>query len=50
VLYTPFLNQYVPNHFINTTVFANGTHILTIKATNNLGHISTASVTVTFFN
>jgi hypothetical protein len=49
-LYTPFLNQYVPNHFINTTVFANGTHILTIKATNNLGHVSTASVTVTFFN
>lgn len=50
VLYTPFLNQYVPNHFINTTVFANGPHTLTIQATNNLGHISTASVTATFFN
>jgi hypothetical protein len=50
VLYTPFANQYIPNHFINTTVFANGTHILTIKSTNNLGHVSTASVTVTFFN
>ena len=50
VQYTPFLNQYVPNHFINTTVFANGAHTLTIQATNNLGHVSTASVTVTFFN
>jgi len=50
VLYTPFLNQYVPNHFINTIVFANGAHVLTIKATNNLGHVSTASVNVTFFN
>lgn len=50
VLYTPFVNQYVPNHFINTTIFPNGAHILTIKATNNLGHVSTASVTVNFLN
>jgi len=34
VLYTPFANQYIPNHFINTTIFPNGAHILTIKATN----------------
>lgn len=50
VQYTPFTNQYIPNHFINTTVFANGSHILTIRATNNLGHVSSASVTVNFFN
>lgn len=50
VLYTPFVNQYIPNHFINTTIFANGPYTLTIKATNNLGHVSTASVNVTFQN
>jgi len=50
VQYTPFLNQYIPNHFINTTIFANGAYVLTIKAINNLGHVSTASVTVNFFN
>lgn len=50
VLYTPFANQYIPNHFINTTIFPNGAHILTIKATNNLGHVSTASVNVNFQN
>lgn len=50
VQYTYFVNQYIPNHFINTTIFPNGAHVLTIKATNNLGHVSTASVTVTFFN
>ena len=50
VQYTPFGNQYIPNHFISTTIFANGPHILTIKATNNLGHVSTASVNVTFQN
>ena len=50
VQYTPFANQYIPNHFINTTIFANGAHTLTIQATNNLGYISTASVTVNFFN
>ncbi len=50
VLYTPFANQYIPNHFINTTIFPNGAHVLTIKATNNLGHVSTASVNVTFQN
>ncbi|MFZ2540312.1 MAG: hypothetical protein WAW75_00905, partial [Gallionella sp.] len=48
--YTYFLNQYIPNHFINTTIFPNGAHVLTIKATNNLGHVSTASVTVNFLN
>ena len=50
VQYTPFANQYIPNHFINTTIFPNGAHTLTIQATNNLGHVSTSSVTVTFFN
>mgnify|MGYP002632253441 CR=1 FL=1 len=50
VQYTPFVNQYIPNHFISTTIFANGPHTLTIKATNNLGHVSTASVNVTFQN
>lgn len=50
VKYTEVFNQYIPNHFINTTIFANGPHTLTIKATNNLGHVSTASVNVTFQN
>jgi hypothetical protein len=50
VQYTPFGDQYMPNHFISTTIFANGSHTLTIKATNNLGHVSTASVTVNFLN
>jgi hypothetical protein len=50
VKYTEVFNQYIPNHFINTTIFANGSHTLTIKATNNLGHVSTASVTVNFLN
>ena len=50
VQYTSFSNQYIPNHFINTTIFANGPHILTIKTTNNLGRVSTASVNVTFQN
>lgn len=49
VLYTPFLNQYIPNHFINTTVFAKGAHVLTIQTTNNLGHVATSSVNVTFY-
>ncbi len=48
--YTAFANQYAPNHFINTIIFANGPHGLTIKATNNLCHVGTASVTVNFFN
>ncbi len=50
VHYDYFLNPYHPNHFINTTVFANGPHTLTIKATNNLGTVSSQSVTVTFSN
>ena len=48
VRYTQFANQYLPNHFINTTIFPNGSHVLTIQATNNLGHVGTASVTVNF--
>ncbi len=48
--YTPFGNQYIPNHFINTTIFANGPHTLTIQATNTLGHVGSASVNVTFRN
>lgn len=50
VRYTQFANQYLPNHFINTTIFPNGSHVLTIQATNNLGHVGTASVTVNFSN
>lgn len=50
VQYVSFVNQYIPNNFINTTIFSNGPHTLTIKATNNLGHVSTASVNVTFSN
>lgn len=50
VQYTYFVDQYIPNHFINTTIFANGLHTITIKATNNLGHVSTATVNVTFQN
>lgn len=50
IVYTPFTNQYHANNFINTTIFPNGPHLLTIRATNNLGHASTASVTVNFFN
>lgn len=49
ILYTPFHNQYIPNNFINTTVFPQGQHILTIQTTNNLGRVSSASVTVTFY-
>lgn len=48
--YTTFGNQYMPSNSINTTIFQNGNHTLTIQATNNLGHIGTASVTVNFFN
>jgi hypothetical protein len=48
VQYTPFVNAYHPNHFINTTIFAKGAHTLTIQATNNLGHVGSASVNVTF--
>ncbi len=48
VRYTQFANQYLPNHFINTAIFPNGSHVLTIQATNNLGHVGTASVTVNF--
>lgn len=50
VHYDNFLDPYHPNHFINTTVFPNGSHILTIRATNNLGTTKSASVTVTFSN
>lgn len=48
--YTWFANQYMPSNSINTTIFSNGSHVLTIKSTNNLGHVSTASVTVNFSN
>lgn len=48
VQYTPFVNAYHPNHFINTTIFTLGAHTLTIRATNNLGHVGSASVNVTF--
>jgi len=48
--YDYFLDPLHPNHFINTTVFPNGVHTLTIKATNNLGTTNTKSVSVTFSN
>ena len=48
--YDIFLNPYHPNLSINTTIFPNGIHILTIKATNNLGTVATKSVSVTFSN
>lgn len=50
VFYDYFADPYHTNHFINTTVFPNGSHILTIRATNNLGTTKSASVTVTFSN
>ncbi len=49
VLYTPFGNQYVPNGFINTTIFAKGTHVLTMRTVNNLGQVASADVNVTFY-
>lgn len=50
VYYLWFNDSYNFNSFINTTVFSNGPHTIKIKATNNLGHIATASVNVTFHN
>ena len=50
IYYDIFLNPYHPNHFINTTIFANGVYILTIRATNNLGTVATKSVSATFSN
>lgn len=47
-LYTPFVNQYIPNNFINTTIFSKTAHILAIRAVNNLGTVSSANVTVNF--
>ena len=49
VLYTPFGNQYVPNGFINTTIFAKGAHVLTMKTVNNLSQVVSANVSVTFY-
>jgi hypothetical protein len=49
VLYTPFGNQYVPNNFINTTIFAKGAHVLTMQTVNNLGQVVSANVNVTFY-
>lgn len=50
IFYAPFVDVYHPRHFINTTIFPNGPHLLTIRATNNLGHASVANVTVNFSN
>jgi hypothetical protein len=52
VYYTTFNTgtQYSFNQFINTTVFANGAHTLTVTETNNLGHARSVSVNVTFSN
>lgn len=50
IVYTPFVDEYHPNSFINTTIFENGTHVLTIRSTNNLGHTGSASVAVNFSN
>ena len=49
VLYAPFTSQYLPNHFINTTIFAKGAHVLTMKTVNNLGQVVSANVSVTFY-
>ena len=48
--YDSFSDPYHPSHFVNTTVFANGPHTLTIQVTNNLGTATQASVAVTFSN
>jgi hypothetical protein len=48
-LYAPFTSQYLPNHFINTTIFAKGAHVLTIQTVNNLGQVVSANVNVTFY-
>ncbi len=48
--YDSFNDPYHPNDFVNTTVFPNGSHTLTIKVTNNLGTTTSASVAVTFSN
>jgi hypothetical protein len=48
-LYAPFTSQYLPNHFINTTIFAKGAHVLTMKTVNNLNQVVAASVNVTFY-
>ena len=50
IFYAPFVDVYHPRHFINTTIFPNGLHLLTIRATNNLGHAGVANVTVNFSN
>ena len=50
VYYAYFNEQYSPSHFINTTRFPNGPHTLTIRVTNFLGRVTTASVVVTFLN
>lgn len=51
IFYTNFPgNHYAFSHFINTTVFANGPHTLTVTATNNLGTVRSVSVNVTFSN
>jgi hypothetical protein len=50
VHYDHFADPYHTNHFINTPIFPNGPHILTIKATNNLGTTKSTSVTVNFAN
>ena len=49
VLYTPFGDEYSPNNFINTTIFAKGAHVLTMKTVNNLGQVVSADVSVTFY-
>ena len=48
--YDSFSDPYHPNHFVNTTVFPNGPHTLTIQVTNNLGTTMQASIAVTFSN
>jgi len=50
VYYDSFSDPYHPNHYVNTTVFANGPHTLTIQVTNSLGTTASKSVAVTFSN
>ncbi len=48
--YDSFSDPYHPSHFVNTSVFPNSPHTLTIRVTNNLGTSTSASVAVTFSN
>ncbi len=50
VVYEGFSDRYNPNWFVNTTIFPNGAHTLTLQTTDNLGNTASSSVSVTFSN